>query len=957
MSIFLYRLGGTIARHRWTFVAGWLLLLFLAVGGSRLLGDEYDDSVAIPGTESQQGQDVLSDRFGLTGANGQVLFTASTGRITDQQSSSDVAALVKRIGDVKGVAISNPLTASPLVVSADGSATIGQLRFADKVPSEEVLDAVVTAAEPPPGSVVETSVGGDAYKPNSDPSKIPELLGLLVSFMILAITFGAFLPAGMPILNSLVGVFVTLGSVVLVSRVATVSSNAPTLAEMLGLAVGIDYALFLLSRHRRHLGEGLSPTESMSRALATAGSAVVFAGATVVIALAGLSVAKIPVLTVMGLAAAAAVTIAVVVALTLLPAIALLLGERLRPKVRTKPEKDTAEKDTAEKGTARKARKPASERVPFSTRWVRGATKVPVLTIVAVLVVLGIAAVPAASMRLALPDNSTAPEDTTARQTYDEITAEFGEGYNSPLSVAVDVIANTDPKQAVANLSAAIQKVPDVVAITQETPNAGGDTGLVQVVPRAGQTAASTKALVQELRARAPGWEKQYDVSHILVTGQTAINIDVSSKLAGALLPFAAIVIGLSLILLMIVFRSIAVPIKATLGYLLSVGVALGAVVAAFQWGWLDPLLSSSAGPIVSFLPIFVMGVLFGLAMDYEMFLVSAMREEYVRTDDPEQAVYGGFRASSKVVTAAALIMTSVFVAFIPGGSSTIQPIALGLAVGVLVDAFIVRMTLVPAVLILLGRHAWWLAGWLDRLLPEVDVEGAALHRKVEFDTWKETHGDVALLARDLVVGDGDMPLQVEGRPGAVTQVLVPDGVDARSLAHVLAGRARQRSGELVVAGCLLPEQREAVNQLATLIDVGGPPPAGPVEDAVEARARLVSFSPGQRRDYTRRATDLLDELRVRLDGPGQGAGGGFEQAVVDAALALAADVRVVVLLGADDPSAGQRSGLNALARELAGRGVSVAVVEPRRVVPPPRRSSEPAGSHAGVPVDHGSRS
>ena len=425
------------------------------------------------------------------------------------------------------------------------------------------------------------------------------------------------------------------------------SSNAPTLAEMLGLAVGIDYALFILSRYRRHLGEGLSTTEAMSRALATAGSAVVFAGATVVIALAGLSVARIPVLTVMGLGAAAAVTVAVVIALTLLPAIALLLGERLRPRS-ARPEKVSG-KGPKEAGRPR-TKQPKADGAGFAACGYAAVTRFPVVTILGVLGLLGLAAVPAASMRLALPDNSTAPTSSTARQTYDKITAAFGEGYNAPLSVAANVIASTDPKDTVAKLSDAIKDVPDVVAVTQSTPNEGGDTALIQVIPSAGQTAASTKALVLKLREQAPGWEKKYGVSDILVTGQTAINIDVSDRLGGALLPFACIVIGLSLILLMIVFRSIAVPIKATLGYLLSVGVALGAVVAVFQWGWLENLMGLEPGPVVSFLPIFVMGVLFGLAMDYEMFLVSAMREDYVQSGDPRRrwtAASGPRRRSS----------------------------------------------------------------------------------------------------------------------------------------------------------------------------------------------------------------------------------------------------------------------------------------------------------------------
>ena len=906
VSIFLFRLAGGIARYRGAVLAGWFLLLVLAGGGAAMLGDRYDDSVAIPGTESQQGQDVLSDRFGLTGANGQVLLTATSGKITDKANSATVAQIIKKTNAVHGVSVSNPLTADDPLVSKDGTSTIAQLRFDDKVPSSAVLDATQKAAAPPRGSTISTSVGGDAYKATADPSHAPEVLGLLVSFVILAITFGALLPAGMPIVSSLIGVGVTLSSVVLVSSLATVSSNAPTLAEMLGLAVGIDYALFILSRHRRHLGEGLEPTEAMSRALATAGSAVVFAGATVVIALAGLSVAKIPVLTVMGLAAAAAVTVAVLIALTLVPAVALLMGERLRPRPRR---------------TRRTSkRKPRPTRPAFSALWVRAVTRLPILTVLAVLALLTLAAVPAASMRLALPDNSTAPTSSTQRQTYDKITKIFGEGYNAPLSVAADVIASTDPKGTVSKLSDAIKQVPDVVAVTQATPNSGGDTALIQAIPSAGQTAASTGDLVRELRKRAPGWEKEYDVSHILVTGQTAINIDVSQRLGGALVPFASIVIGLSLILLMIVFRSIAVPIKATLGYLLSVGAALGAVVAVFQWGWLENLMGLQPGPVVSFLPIFIMGVLFGLAMDYEMFLVSAMREEYVQSGDARQAVLRGFRASARVVTAAALIMSSVFVAFIPGGSATIKPIALGLAVGVFVDAFVVRMTLVPAVLVLLGRHAWWLPRALDRRLPEVDVEGAALHRKVDFETWQSEHGAVALMAQDLVLREGDPPVTLEARPAVVTRV--PAGGNARALGHVLAGRERPFGGRLVVAGLLLPEQREAVNQAATLIDLADQGLVGDVESTVWARARLVSFSRGERRRYAERAEQQVARLREAWDPQGPLPG-----AVVESALAIASNAKVAVVVGLEDLPAREQAQAESLAESLARSGVAVVLV------------------------------
>ncbi len=916
MSMFLFHLGSRIAKLRGLTVVIWFLVLAALIGGSRALGTNYNDTFVLPGASSQAGQDVLAERFGLTGTTGQVLVTADTGKITDQQNASEVASLAKAIDDVPGVAASDPLKGDYPLVSDDEQHTIIQVRFTSQNPEQHTLDEVSDAARPPSGSDLETLIGGDAYSDSSEPSRVPELLGLLVSYVILAVTFGSLLAAGMPILSSLIGVGVTLSAVVVVTNVATISSSAPTLAEMLGLAVGIDYALFILSRHRRNMAEGNSPTESISRALATAGSAVVFAGTTVIIALIGLTVAGIPVLTVMGLAAAGAVAVAVLVALTLLPAIALLLGERLRPK----PPKPPRPK--------KKGKKP---KVGFATRWVHAVTRVPVLTIIVVLIPLGVIAIPGTQLDLALPDNSTAPEESEARQTYDGITAAFGEGYNSPLSVTADIITSTDPTKTVDDLAKKVSEVPDVVAILQATPNPEADTGLVALVPREGQTAQSTAELVQELRDRGPQWEDELGISDVLVAGTTAVNIDVSAKLSGALIPFAVIVIGLSVVLLTIVFRSIAVPIKATLGYLLSVAAALGAVVAAFQWGWIEPLMGDSAGPIVSFLPIFVMGVLFGLAMDYEMFLVSAMREEFVLTGDPKEAVVGGFKASSKVVTAAAMIMTSVFIAFIPGGSATIQPIAFGLAVGVAVDAFVVRMTFVPAVLTLLGRRAWWLPAGLDRVLPVVDVEGAALHRKVAYEEWEADAGPTAVYAQSLAASPGAPPLDLVAPLGEVTRVSVAEGIDERWLAQVLTGRARPVSGELVVGGLLLPEQRERVNRTATVIDLADPASEDELSWWLQTSERLAGGSRTAQRERLDRTVALVDELEHVI---GPGSPHTLQAAVVRAAHAVTAGVSIVVVSGldwlllADDRYRSER-----LVEDLAARGLGVVLLVARTEV------------------------
>ncbi len=858
MSVFLYRLGAALARRRGLVVGAWLLVLVGVMGSSVVIGDKYDDSFSIPGTQSQEGQDILLDRFDQSGTTASVVFTADSGRITDSANAAAAKKVAKAIDAVSGVSMPDPLGPPPgqkqPILSKDGASTLGTASFARALPSEKTLDAVLEAGKAPAGSGIKTSVGGDAYKDTPSESKLPELLGLMVSFLILALTFGSFVAAGMPIITSLIGVLTTLSAVVLVSHVMTVSSTSPTLAEMLGLAVGIDYALFILSRYRRQLLDPeVSTGVAMSRALATAGSAVVFAGTTVIIALCGLLVAQIPVLTVMGLAAAVAVAVAVVVALTLLPATALLLGERLRPR----PKKP--------KRRRRASQKAPKEKVPFSSRWVHLCTAKPLVTVAAVVGVLLLAAVPATDLELALPDNSTAPEDTPQRQTYDDITAAFGEGYNAPLAVTANVITSTSPGDTVDSLAKAMGKLPGVVAVPQATPNQSADTALIQVIPEKGQIAPSTAALVNELRDQAPSLEKKYGVTDILVTGPTAINIDVSDRLGAALLPFAAIVIGLSLVLLMIVFRSVAVPFKATLGYLLSVGAAMGAVVLVFQNGVLEGILPGLAdGPIVSFLPIFLMGVLFGLAMDYEMFLVSAMREEYVEHADPTDAVLQGFKASSRVVTAAALIMTSVFVAFIPNGSSTIQPIAFGLAVGVFVDAFIVRMTLVPAVLVLLGHKAWWLPTLLEKKLPAVDVEGAAMHRKVQYEDWERTHGTAALVGRHVVVAPGGPTVEVEAAPGVVTLVDVPDGLVPSDLADVLVGRRRPADGELVVGGLLLPEQAAAVHRRTAYVEVGRPgDDTRSHAEQVADRARLTATTRGHREAFVARAGELLDTLHA----------------------------------------------------------------------------------------------
>ncbi|WP_314146672.1 MMPL family transporter, partial [uncultured Leifsonia sp.] len=501
---------------------------------------------------------------------------------------------------------------------------------------------------------------------------------------------------------------------------------------------------------------------------------------------------------------------------------------------------------------------------PFRT-WVRGVTRFPIVTIVAVVVALGIAALPALQLRLALPDAGTHPKSDPARIAYDLVSEHFGPGYNGPLIVTGSIISSTDPVGLMHKIGAEIADLPGVTAVPLATPNQNADTGIVQVIPTTAPDDPKTAELVSELRAKHQHFLDEYGVD-LKVTGTTAAQIDVSNRLGGALLPFGILVVGLSLVLLTMVFRSIAVPIKAALGYLLSVGVAFGAVTAVFEWGWLaDALHVDKTGPVISFMPIILMGVLFGLAMDYEVFLVSRIREDYVHGRDARRAVQSGFVGSAKVVTAAAIIMISVFAAFVPEGDTSIKPIALGLAVGVFVDAFIVRMTLVPAVLQLLGEKAWWMPRWLDRILPSFDVEGDGLQKELELAEWPEPGARLVAAADGLGVSARRRPLlrDVSFRLGDGEALVVhgPDRTAALALLMAVTGRTKPASGTMKVAGFVLPTRAAAVRSRTAVVRLDAA--ETPVEDvrrALAARPQLLAL------DAVDAVTDPVERRRIRAE-------------------------------------------------------------------------------------------
>jgi RND superfamily putative drug exporter len=602
-----------------------------------------------------------------------------------------------------------------VVVSDDGSVAMLQLQFTTQVQDlpEGSVEQVVDLAEAGAAATGVEVLPSESLKPIHAPIGGHEAIGLGVAALVLLLTLGSLRAAGMPLLTAITGVGIGLGGAFALSESIQLTTATPVLALMVGLAVGMDYALFIVNRQRRLiLTQGLRAEEAASRALGTAGSAVLFAGLTVVIALVGLSVIGISFLTTMALVAAATVVLAVLIALTLLPALLGVVGERI----------------ASDKARAKGARLTEQEHRGLAHRWSSAVVRHPWLVVIGIVAALGAAAVPMAEMSLSMPNGSTANADTSERRSYDAITRGFGEGYNGPLVVvARPAEGDAIDKQDIGAITKGIAATPDVTAVSLMGADPDGSIAIFNVIPDQGPDDASTAALVDVLRSPGSSVAQNANVS-LGVTGLTAVNIDISEKLAEVLPIYIAIIVVLSLLILLLVFRSIVIPIKATIGFLLSIGATFGLTTAVFQWGWAKELFGfDTAGPILSFLPIMVTGILYGLAMDYEVFLVSSMREAHVHGHRGRDAIVHGFDQASRVVLAAAVIMVSVFSGFIFSDDPMIKQFGFALAAGILIDAFLVRMTLVPALMSILGRSAWWLPRWLDRILPNLDVEGDRL--------------------------------------------------------------------------------------------------------------------------------------------------------------------------------------------------------------------------------------
>lgn len=722
MATFLYKLGRLAFRRRRYVALIWVALLALAGVGAASASTATSSSFSIPGTEAQKAFDLLEQRFPAASADGataRVVFKAPEHeKVTDAANKAEVNKITQELkaGSDQIASVVDPYEGD--AVSKNGSTAYISVTY--KVNSMELTDATRDALEDA-GDAAQKSgmtveIGGDALQVMPE-TGATEVIGIALSAVVLVITFGSLIAAGLPLLTALIGVGIGVSTITALANVLDLGSTTSMLAMMIGLAVGIDYALFIVSRYRAELAEGREREEAAGRAVGTAGSAVVFAGLTVVIALAGLSVVNIPMLTKMGLAAAGTVAIAVLIALTLVPAMLGFAGKRVMGRKAREAAEDENKPDA----------KPN-----MGTRWARFVLRKPVWVLLVGVIGLGTIAVPAASLEMGLPDDGSQPTSTTQRRAYDLLSDGFGPGFNGPLLVVVDTEGSADGKAAAKQVGDEIAGMKGVVAVTPATFNKAGDAAMITVVPKDRPSSVETENVVHAIRDA--GKDIKTDTgAQVLVTGSTAMNIDFSEKMNDALLPYLALVVGLAFLLLMVVFRSVLVPLKAALGFLLSVVAALGAVVAVFQWGWLGSLFGvEQTGPIMSMMPIFMVGMVFGLAMDYEVFLVTRMREAYVHGETPGQAVETGFKHGARVVTAAAVIMIAVFSGFIGSSESMIKMIGFSLAIAVFFDAFVVRMAIVPAVLALLGKRAWWLPRWLDRALPNVDVEGEGLRKDLD---------------------------------------------------------------------------------------------------------------------------------------------------------------------------------------------------------------------------------
>ena len=727
----LYAIGRFCSRHHYPVIAAWVVLAIALLAISGAAGSKTSENLTLPGTDSTIATELLEDNLPeqAYGSNPLVL-VAPQGKLTQPQNAKAVeetAARLNELGEVNS-AVSPVSREGARFLSKDQ--TIGYIPVVLNVGpgeiDEEQAERILGAAKPAEAAGLEASVGAYVGQQLSKPETgTSDMIGLAAAVIILLFAFGTATAMMLPIVSAVLGLLCSLSIIRLLEHVLQVPGVAGTLATMIGLGVGIDYALFIVTRHKLQLAEGMELRESIARATATAGGAVVFAGFTVVIALCSLAFAGIPLVSTLGFTAAVAVVVAVTAATTLLPAMLGALGPHinsLRVKLgKTHP--DDAEPHGWRRWAERVAARPGA------------ATAVSLL----ILIVL---ALPIFQLELGQNDISALPEETTSRQAYDGLNAGFGPGVNGPLLVASEFSSPAEAKQVLPGLQKEVDGAEDVEAVGEATLDKQGTVAVFTVISESEPWADETVTLVEDLRETTIPQALKGTEANAYVGGQTAGYIDLATQIADKLPLMIAIVVALSFIVLLVAFRSLLVPIKAAAMNLISVAAAYGIVTAVFQFGWGVELIGlDHAIPIVSFVPLLMFAILFGLSMDYEVFLLTQMKEHFEETGDERQAVIAGLANTGRVITSAAAIMVCVFISFVLNGNPLVKEFGVGLAVAIAIDSTLVRCLLVPAVMVLLGKRAWWLPRWMDRVIPHVSIEGEEYFAKK--DAAKDSSRDV----------------------------------------------------------------------------------------------------------------------------------------------------------------------------------------------------------------------
>ena len=766
------------ARHRWPVIVCWGVILAALVFSSSFFGGQFADAFKLPGAESQKALDLLKDRFpSQAGDSATIVFKSESG-IKSPEASGRVKDVVSKAGKLPGVTgIVSPFQV-PGAISKSGKiayATVQYGKAAPEIPAGNV-DKLKSLVDGSNKNGLRVEVGGQVISSTEvTPPGRSEVVGLAAAVIILLIAFGSVVAMGLPVVTALVGLGSGFLLITVVAKFTDVSTFTPAFASMVGLGVGIDYALFVVTRFREGLADGLDVPDAVARAVNTAGRAVIAAGTIVVIALLGLALMGIPFVTALGIAASIVVGLSVLVAVTLLPALLGLVGRGVNrwkvPGLRGAAAPTTGRRDT------------------FSYRLSRGIQRRPLLYALTSAVILILLASPVLDMRIGFSDDGNKPTSLHSRRAYDLLAEGFGPGFNGPFLVSVEKKEGLS-QTMLQKLSGKLNDAKGVESALPPITNKKGNTAIITVYPSTSPQSARTSDTVNRLRDSVVPKAVEGSGAKAYVGGATAAFVDIDNRITSRIPIFFAAVIGLSFLLLMSVFRSVLVPLKAAVMNLLSIGAAYGVLVPVFQWGWGDGLLGiPKAGPIDSFLPMMLFAILFGLSMDYEVFLVSRIRESYLKSGDPRGSVGEGLAITARVITAAAAIMVFVFLSFVMGDDRIIKEFGLGLATAIFVDATVIRLVLVPATMTLLGRWNWWFPSTLDRLVPRLNIEGDP-----EEESMPETPSfpdeliltGVALeyLARRIENANGDFPNLVDAASG-----LVPDGEGSRHDRARLAAR------------------------------------------------------------------------------------------------------------------------------------------------------------------------